>query len=516
MAISMTYGSYSFTPVPLISIRRAHQQRGNRDNSIGYVFNLTLNGTLTPLPASAGLVNTDNLANLLRQAFDKDGKLLEIICDSTTIMQVYPSIVNISLNESNNNWVNTIPYTIELEYAADDLAEHPEAPAYIEDYSEQWTLEFIQEAKYFTWDLSGVSNQVSGQDYAAVDGNNPFEARVNRVITAKGKQTWAGPPPALQGSSTSAVDNALSWINTNISLAYDPDHAHAVANFTNLSNSAGYDTLDHMRTHTIDETSGTVTFNESWVILGQNSGVGASARKATEDFTVNIRRNIEDGKVSVSVDGQIQGREVRSYGSALTPVDSGGQAYTNADAMWTVVQDRVFPRAQLIFQQDFSTILNPNPVNKVVGHQPSKGVITYSYEFNDRPCAFITGSLSENFSIVDTHPTDVFAKLTVLGRTQGPILQQISTVTEAVRQVSIEAVMPQPTGCSSITDLDLNKPSVNVSNLLCQFEQQLTGTYDQVFKSADSESWNPQTGRYSRSVAWTYSSCGTAVNTSFC
>ena len=161
-------------------------------------------------------------------------------------------------------------------------------------------------------------------------------------------------------------------------------------------------------------------------------------------------------------------------------------------------------------------MLNPDPINRTVSHQGSKGIINYNYEFNDRPCAFITGSLSEQFTIVDNHPTDVFANLQVLGRTYGPVLQAITTVTEGTREVTIEAVMPQPTGCSSPADLDQNKPTTNVENILFDFQQQLTSVYNQVFKHADTENWNPLTGRYSRSVGWTYQDCTDSPDTSFC
>ena len=257
-------------------------------------------------------------------------------------------------------------------------------------------MEFVEDQRTFNWDLSGLSNQAAGHDYAAVDSNNPFEARVTHSVSIRGKQTWAG--PGATGTSTSAADNAMAWI-TGVYMGFGYDSyafGHALSGWTNLTGS-NYSTYDHFRTHTVNEVDGSVSLSETWVILGNNSGVSGDALKCTEDFNVSVRRSNSDGKVNISIDGQIQGYEDRTYsGSELnTNVTSG--AYDHASALWATVQDRLFPRAQFIFQQDFSTLLNPEPVTKTIGHQPSRGIITYAYEYDDRPCAFITGALSDIF-----------------------------------------------------------------------------------------------------------------------
>lgn len=516
-ATTMTYGDYSFTPVPLVNIKRDSVNTGNRENPVNHLFTIELTGTLTPLPSgTTGLVEIDTLMEELRTAFDRSGKLLEIKCDAEVIMQVYPQVVSVNFQESNNNWVQTVPFTIELTYCYDELNEHPtgEAPPFIEEFNEEWNFEFVQDHRYFVWDLSTLINQDPGGDYTSTDGNSPYEARVTHSVSAKGKPSWAG--PGLTGTFTQAADNAMAFLTgTFTGFDYDANnYGHALVGWTNLLAESSQQ-MDHMRTHVINEAEGTASLTESWIVFPESGGLGNN--KVTEDFTVNIRNGLDDGKVNVSVEGQIKGYEDRTYVGSSLATNVTTQAYVNATGAWGVLQDRIFPRAQFVFQQDFSTQLNPIPVSKVIGHQPSKGVLTYSYEFNDRPCAFITGALTEQFSIVDNNPTDVFAKLSVIGRSRGPVLQEITTVTESTREVTIEAVMPLPTGCSAITDLDLNKPTENVENLLCSFETQLTDANNQVFKHIDNENWSPLTGRYSRSVGWTYQDCtGTPPSTTFC
>lgn len=538
--ITMHYGDYEFTPVPIVSINRTSTQVRNRENPIAYTFTMSLSGTLMAHDPS-GLTETEPLMDELRSAFNRDGKRLLIACNDIPVMIIYPRISTVSFAESNNQWVETIPYTIELEYDHDyGLNEHPanEIPPYIESYSEEWQCEFSQENRFFTWDLSAVTDQQAGYDYETADSSHLWEARVTHTINIVGKQSWAPTGTATGtgigsylGDRVDAIDNARAFLTGVLKpddptslYAYDGNFGHGLTGWTNLWSEQVdevYDQLDHFRSHTVNETEGSLNLSETWIILGNNSGIALPKdKRSVEDFTVEIRTGIDNPTTSVSVQGSIQGFEYRNYtGTGLlgnTVADA--TAYDSASNTWGVIQDRIFPRAQLIFEGDSGLgRLNPSPLNKSIGHNPGKGSINYSYEFNNRPCAFVTGALSENFTIVDNNPSDVFAKLSVLGRAAGPVLQEISTVTEAVREVTIEVVMPTPTGCSSITDLDENKPDVNVGNLLCEFEQQLTGTYLQVFKNSDSENWNPLSGRYNRTVSWTYQSCsGWEPDTSMC
>jgi len=512
----MTYGTYQLKPVPIITINRTSIDTGNRENPIGYTFSMNLNGTLTKYPNDTGFKDLDTLMEELRAAFNKSGNRLLIECDSgsgfQTLMTIYPRVLSINFAESNNNWTETIPYTIELEYDTDGYDEHPngDLPPYISEYSEDWQCEFVAEKKYYKWDLSTVVDQKSGYDYTNNDSNNLWEARVTHTVTVRGKPTYGGAGPT--GTFTSAADNALNWAK-NVFTGFGYDHylyGAGLSGWTNLQGGTG-NAYDYYRTHTINETDGTVTLGENWLVVGDNSG------KVSEEFTVEVRESIENGLVSVSINGTIQGLEERSYNTANDTTNVDISAYDNAANRWSVLQDRIFPRAQYVYEQgSFTGNLNPKPTSKSVGHNPGRGTITYAMDFNNRPCAFITGALSESFSINDTNPSDVFARLPVLGRAAGPVLQSVSTITESIREVAIEAVMPPPTGCSSISDLDLNKPSTNVQNLLCEFETNLTNNYQQVFKNSDTESWNPLTGRYSRSVSWTYQSCTGTPNTSMC
>jgi hypothetical protein len=116
----------------------------------------------------------------------------------------------------------------------------------------------------------------------------------------------------------------------------------------------------------------------------------------------------------------------------------------------------------------------------------------------------------------------MIASLTVLGRANGPILQDLGTVTAGSREVSVEAVIAPPSGCDvngtgTIQAAIGAKPTNDVTGILCGFQDDLTDNYGQVFKQSDNESWDIKTGRYSRNVSWTFANCdGDGPVTTFC
>ena len=52
-----------------------------------------------------------------------------------------------------------------------------------------------------------------------------------------------------------------------------------------------------------------------------------------------------------------------------------------------------------------------------------------------------TGALTETISLTYNEPTDVFASLTVLGKSRGPLFQDIYTSGVTTRDISIDAII---------------------------------------------------------------------------
>lgn len=491
----MTYGGSGIVPVPLLTIGKENQKTGD-GTLIGTIFNVTLNGTVTPLPDNpGGLQNVDALQDDIRRIFADDGQLFEVKCDGVTIISAYPRINSLNFDQSTNNWVFTTPYIVELEYDDEPTSSGENSgvmPPYISTASEQWTIEFVDDKAPYTLELS------TGRDA------NPFQLRISHNVSANGKRHF-GP----SGLDRPAWQEAREYVLPLLGFDLTKVSSSGVLNLT----SANFTEYNHVRTEEINELDGSYNVSESWMVINP-TGSGVAGR-AIEDWTASVRTGTDTGLTSVSIEGTIQGLETRDYGSDPGDFSITEDKYAAASGYWLVVQDRLLPRVQLIGNDAATRAFNINPLTTVVGHNPTTGTITFSYEFDDRPsnCIQIDGEevLSESIVISDNNPTDVFAVIPILGRANGPILQDINTVTEAKRSLSVEIVLQPseicPTSVALVNSLLATSPKAQVDVITSALEGQLESGNSSVFRSADDESWDIKQGRYTRNVEWTYNNC---------
>ena len=176
MATTMTYGDYSFSPVPMVNITKQYLKTGD-GTKLGTLFAMGLTGTLTPLPgAVGGISNTVPLVDTLREALTTEGCPFVIKCDETVLWSGNPRIGDLQFSESNNNWVETIPYTLGLEFDVEGSGEDPSlSPPYIQSATEEWNLEFAQDSSKFSWTLPNT-----GAD------SNPYLLNITHSISANG------------------------------------------------------------------------------------------------------------------------------------------------------------------------------------------------------------------------------------------------------------------------------------------------------------------------------------------
>lgn len=179
-------------------------------------------------------------------------------------------------------------------------------------------------------------------------------------------------------------------------------------------------------------------------------------------------------------------------------------------------------------------VLNIVPISTSEGHNPKNGSITYSYEFNNK-FTILSGVVYENISIEDNGPVDIIAEAFVLGRALGPILQNMGTTTSSKKSVTIEIGVVPPTtmngyfinsnecpvwtGGSLYTTINqiiegLKPFGDRVSNVFGNVSpaggRPQTNMPGLVFKNKDDYSWDASTGKFVRSVGWTYQQCNTS------
>ena len=228
--------------------------------------------------------------------------------------------------------------------------------------------------------------------------------------------------------------------------------------------------------------------NETWV---------AADTGALEDFDVNIERNIDSEITTITINGNVQGL---ASGDSYPGATFTNPKLSNATEYWnTSVLPNLYSRANALYTG--TRTLKADPTNQSYGYNSTAGTITYNYTFDNRPNSVINdNSRAETINVVHNDPADVFTSLTVLGRTQGPLFQEVNTVGPRTRELNIEAVM-QTSDTISLT------PPTGYDDYMDNYEATLTGTYDQVFLNSQSKTWSPKDGRFTFSKSWTVGSC---------
>jgi len=163
------------------------------------------------------------------------------------------------------------------------------------------------------------------------------------------------------------------------------------------------------------------------------------------------------------------------------------------------------------------TLLSTIPTSTTEGHDPRKGTISYTYEYNNR-LTVIGGVISENINVSYDNPIDNTAETQVIGRALGPIIQRTGRSTPK-KTISVEiGILP----ARNIDQISLNNPKCplhkdgylfkTIEKIIeahrpyspSSFLNEPNQSIGLVYSSSDNEQWNPSTGKYSRSVSWVY------------
>jgi hypothetical protein len=319
-------------PNPLIDISKTFNS-----NEAGIVESIVHSVTLTGKiikPDKRGITNVvsgiKNLEDLFKAC---EAGILEIICDGTSLIKATGVMVkNISFNKTNDNWVNSADYTVELEYktgGTDDPADQ------VENRSDSWTIEPMDDAIYTNFSRNSVgkpetfnpklgealsrgSQSTIGSSTAGggVQIFNIPQFRVTRRLSAKGlvKPSGTGDQQCLEKSTIEGKEakfflSAKAWVDDQTKKAFNGSTASGNLFFTSAPNISSYNQTwlyNHSRTINIDIYNATYETNDSWIAMP--TGVGH-----TESFTIEASTDAENTK-TVRVAGNIQGLR-------LTPIN---------------------------------------------------------------------------------------------------------------------------------------------------------------------------------------------------
>jgi len=516
--ITMKYGVYEFIPRPLMTLKKEFNRQGDR-TIVGATYTAEFNGTLETVTASGGasLSGIIDAQTELRTALDEDGLRFEIACDSGVLFACYPNVTQPVFDTSDNNWVQTCPYTFGLTFhdipysgalGSGENNVFSGSAGYVTNVDESWDIEVDEESGYFLTEITGT-----GTFY----DNRVYNLRLSHSVNAVGQQIYDS-----SGIVKEAWQQAHAYVVHKLGYDYGFQNL-AQSGVLNFQSSFGWWQKNHIRSIAIDEAGGSCAATESWILVDITNNDTASGnslinREATEDFTVEVRESAQNNITTVSINGNIQGYESRDYGEPTGQLGDFAvtvSKWTNASSYWNNLTDgyavgnnRLWARANNIYTGlshiSGTNALNNIPLTKTIGSNQRQGVITYSIEYDNRPYNCIAGAIFESVRINYTNPSDVFAELAVPGRSAGPVLQDIGTITSSKLDVSVDATVAVTGACTAA--LMLSSKPTGANGLIDGFYLYLSGIYSQVFTHVDSESWEPRNGRYSRQIGWTYQS----------
>jgi hypothetical protein len=437
--------------------------------------------------------------------FDKSDK---IVLDSLHYVNFQPSGDVDGQRPYSNNFLGST--------ASKTLQEHiNEHGGLVEDFSENWSLEpeentgntvnpFVPPALNIvrgyrlTRNMTATGRTIYGPDAA---GSIRYEAWEQAKNFLKKKLS--------QDNDSTPSNDALNEYNTYPKLNFTGAFA---SGFIGLHKNVfgGY---NHSRTENIDKANGSYSISDTWIL---------SSGTAYENYTTSISSSNESSIISVSIDGTIRGlTSLPSSGDiyggefASVQVASLNSPYHNAILKYReVTNNGQFGLTSHVYKRASNVIgkfLNPVPLSVSVGSNEFAGEITYNISFDTRPLNLIlSGVLSENISIQDTYPGDLFAVIPVIGRKTGPILQYIGGRTEYQRNVTIELTVDPDYGGTARQQLLLSKPSLNepmrssLMNVISYLSPAREPNVRKYFLNPPTESWDPKEKRYSISLNWVY------------
>ena len=471
-------------PAPFVSI--SVSQDRNKTARFTKVYNITLTGFVVDTTGGGSdeaEAPSSRLNGILGQQtsienhfVDKEWVKLEV-----GNQEFQCRLLDISFGEG--VYINHAPYTVNLiAYSRDATAEAcgdglaSKIESFGEDYSVEQDNTYGENIKYYT---------------------------VTRNVTAVGREnadvddTSTGDP----AGSCAAWYNAKTYLT---SAGYDATSASAYPDGgleAGLLELEGYASYKHRRSQAIDVAAGSYNISDTWLI-------GPSGNKHHESFTVNTSATT-GGFTEVSIDGNIRGFDTTTDGT-------GSNADDNARTEWlSLSKDGDFGTACDLYTRANAATehsMNSQPKSVSAAFNPDEGTVSYNISFDNRPVNIFDGVLTENITINDTYPGDVFSVIPIIGRGTGPILQGMGTRTEFTRSLSIEFVVdPSRLGYGDTrSDLLLTKPSLvapfatELSRIVNDLSPSNESNVRKYFVNAPQETWNPKTGAYSLNCSWTY------------
>tara|TARA_Y100001938_G_scaffold132008_1_gene189832 strand:+ start:2531 stop:4129 length:1599 start_codon:yes stop_codon:yes gene_type:complete len=525
----MAYGAYEFDPIPMIDISSEIVRTSRRRLSNGR--RVTLDGLIFPgSGVSSGARDVFSQRALLEGQLGKDYCPFGLMLCNEIFITGHPLVESFTFGESSDNNVQTMPFTVELFFPMGFLTEQDLESEAITGAGASQLAELShtvsQTKNTDAWSYCGFYEPASYTVSETISARGmDYGLGVNRCMDYATASGISGEPSAESTGDASAIDRAVNYITS--ALAQTP------AMGVGLLSEGTY--FLQGTNITVDQEQGNVSVDREFIVFEGEKNIPAS-------LTISAEANggIDDGNIGVTVNGEVRGISALPLASGVNPggnYDASSLKFESAKQLFLTelmmgggaVAGPIYDIANCVYEDGNNqcssgiypanikeTVLTPSrgnfpglhqqPITTSYSYNIAEGTINFSISYNDRPVGVATGTdiLSESISISRNNPVDVYAELQILGRASGPILQDIGTQTAYSADLSIEAVIRPP---------DTASPGWFGGAPIASYDTLITNTQDDIaannstFRTADAESFDPKTGRYTRSVSWIYTPC---------
>lgn len=485
----VTYNGSSIGGYPKVDIDHNHQFSGN-GSDLGTITRITVTGKNVGSPPGYGYDFTS-------------GYDLEISLCGVKKKYKDCKVADVSFNRTEDNWSNTVDYTVVFEsYGGVSSGSSGSSGSggnnsLIVSVTDNWSAEPLEDSFY------------SSYTYGSTGSNNLGP-------TPSTSNTWsnAGPRYRITHRTSAKAVNPRS-----------PDLAWRAAKKWVCGRTrnqgayySGNKIYNHIASISYDPVEGSYERTDTWV--------ETSGGKQYSDLTIE-KSTDSTGLETIRLQGQEQALFAGYYGGTPdtctgsgSDISSGSSGSRDSSGSANLYSNVSFNSANLyrIANSIASSgvTINRLPVSESVSHDVGKGLISYSYEYNDRAFYICTNSSgackhvrSENVNITDTGDTiPVFSENFVIGRTLGPVIQDLGTNQSFKKDVTVELSVAAGKGTLNGPPGNLGSKVSNVIKKLAPFYSSGGNNIDGFnMKTADNTTWLPTEGRYSRSVSWTYQYC---------
>jgi len=525
----MAYGLHVFDPIPMIDISSEVVRTARRTLSNGK--RVTLEGLVFPgSGVTDGVQHVFSQRRSMEAQLDKDYCAFGLMLCNEIFITGNPLVESYSFGESSDNNVQTMPYTIELFFPMGFLTEQDLESEAITGAGASQLAELShtvsQSKNTDAWSYCGFYEPASYTVSESISARGlDYRLGEDACVADTSASGISGSPSAESSGSSSAIDRAVNYITA--ALAQTP--SMGVGMLTD-----GTYFLQGTNV-TVDQEQGNVSVDREFIVFEGEKNIPAS-------LTISAEANggIDDGNIGVTVNGEVRGISALPLASGVNPggnYDANSLKFESAKQFFLTelmmgggaVAGPIYDIANCVYEDGNNqcssgiypanikeTALTPSrgnfpglhqqPITTSYSYNIAEGTINFSVSYNDRPVGVATGTdiLSESISISRNNPVDVYAELQILGRASGPILQDIGTQTAYSADLSIEAVIRPP---------DTASPNWFGGAPIASYDTLITNTQDDIaannstFRTADAESFDPKTGRYTRSVSWIYTPC---------